>query len=52
MQLLADTYMETGEIEKAENLLRYSNFSYIDFLRDVGKYFNIPYMLNKDIRVA
>ncbi len=24
-------------------------FSYIDFLRDVGKYFNIPYMLNKDI---
>ena len=26
-----------------------SNFSYIDFLRDVGKYFNIPYMLNKDI---
>ena len=26
-----------------------SHFSYIDFLRDVGKYFNIPYMLNKDI---
>ena len=26
-----------------------SNFSYIDFLRDVGKYFNIPYMLSKDI---
>ena len=26
-----------------------SNFSYIDFLRDVGKYFNIPYMLDKDI---
>ena len=25
------------------------NFSYIDFLRDVGKYFNIPYMLDKDI---
>ena len=25
------------------------DFSYIDFLRDVGKYFNIPYMLNKDI---
>ena len=25
------------------------NFSYIDFLRDVGKYFNIGYMLNKDI---
>ena len=26
-----------------------SNFSYIDFLRDVGKFFNIPYMLSKDI---
>lgn len=25
------------------------NFSYIDFLRDYGKYFNINYMLNKDI---
>ena len=25
------------------------NISYIDFLRDVGKYFNIPYMLDKDI---
>ena len=25
------------------------DISYIDFLRDVGKYFNIPYMLNKDI---
>ena len=25
------------------------NFSYIEWLRDVGKYFNIPYMLNKDI---
>lgn len=25
------------------------DFSYIDFLRDVGKFFNINYMLNKDI---
>ena len=25
------------------------NFSYIDWLRDVGKFFNIGYMLNKDI---
>ncbi len=25
------------------------DFSYIEFLRDVGKYFNINYMLNKDI---
>ena len=25
------------------------DISYIDFLRDVGKYFNIPYMLDKDI---
>ena len=25
------------------------NFTYIDWLRDVGKYFNIGYMLNKDI---
>ena len=25
------------------------DFSYIDWLRDVGKYFNIGYMLNKDI---
>lgn len=25
------------------------NFSYLEFLRDVGKYFNINYMLNKDI---
>ena len=23
--------------------------SYIDFLRDVGKYINVNYMLNKDI---
>ncbi|MBQ1508509.1 MAG: tyrosine--tRNA ligase, partial [Erysipelotrichaceae bacterium] len=26
-----------------------SGMSYIEVLRDVGKYFNIPYMLNKDI---
>ncbi len=25
------------------------DFSYLEFLRDVGKYFNINYMLNKDI---
>ena len=25
------------------------DMSFIDFLRDVGKYFNVPYMLNKDI---
>ena len=25
------------------------DISMIDFLRDVGKYFNVPYMLNKDI---
>ena len=25
------------------------NFSYIEWLRDVGKYFNVGYMLNKDI---
>lgn len=25
------------------------NFSFIDWLRDVGKYFNVGYMLNKDI---
>ena len=25
------------------------DISYIDFLRDIGKYFNIPYMLDKDI---
>lgn len=25
------------------------SFSYLEFLRDVGKYFNINYMLNKDI---
>jgi len=25
------------------------DFSYIDWLRDVGKYFNVGYMLNKDI---
>ena len=35
--------------EVVNNYYWLSNFSYIDFLRDVGKYFNIPYMLNKDI---
>ena len=25
------------------------DMSFIDFLRDIGKYFNVPYMLNKDI---
>ncbi len=25
------------------------DYTFIDFLRDVGKYFNVPYMINKDI---
>ncbi len=26
-----------------------SGYSYLDFLRDIGKYFNVAYMINKDI---
>ncbi len=27
----------------------FKDYNYIDFLRDVGKYFNVAYMINKDI---
>lgn len=27
----------------------FENYGYLDFLRDVGKYFNVAYMINKDI---
>ena len=35
--------------EMVNNLDWTENITIIDFLRDTGKYFNVPYMLNKDI---
>ncbi len=35
--------------EMVNNLDWTENITLIDFLRDVGKYFNVPYMLSKDI---
>ena len=38
-----------GNIELVNNYDWMKDFSYLDFLRDIGKYININYMLNKDI---
>ena len=38
-----------GNVEIVNNYDRFKDISLIDFLRDVGKYININYMLNKDI---
>ena len=37
------------DCEMVNNLDWTENITMIDFLRDVGKFFNVPYMLNKDI---
>ena len=38
-----------GNVEIVNNYDWFKDISLIDFLRDVGKYININYMLNKDI---
>ena len=38
-----------GNVEVVNNYDWIKDFSFIDFLRDVGKYVNVNYMLNKDI---
>ena len=38
-----------GKAEIVNNYDWIKDFSYLDFLRDVGKYINVNYMLNKDI---
>ena len=38
-----------GNVEVVNNYDWIKNFNFIDFLRDVGKYININYMLDKDI---
>ncbi len=38
-----------GDAEIVNNYDWIKDFSYLDFLRDVGKYINVNYMLNKDI---
>ena len=37
------------EVQLVNNYDWFKNMNYIDFLRDVGKYINVNYMLNKDI---
>ena len=38
-----------GKVEVVNNYDWIKDFTFIDFLRDVGKYINVNYMLNKDI---
>lgn len=38
-----------GKAEIVNNFVWTKDFSFLDFLRDVGKYINVNYMLNKDI---
>lgn len=38
-----------GDVEVVNNYDWMKNFSFLDFLRDVGKYINVNYMLDKDI---
>lgn len=38
-----------GNVEVVNNYDWIKNFNFIDFLRDVGKYINVNYMLDKDI---
>ena len=37
------------EIQIVNNYDWFKNINYIDFLRDVGKYINVNYMINKDL---
>jgi tyrosyl-tRNA synthetase len=43
------TNLFKGNVEIVNNYDWMSNYTYLDFLRDVGKYININYMINKDI---
>ena len=43
------TELFNGNVEVVNNYDWIKEFSFIDFLRDVGKYINVNYMLNKDI---
>lgn len=38
-----------GNVEIVNNYDWMKNYNYLDFLRDIGKYINVNYMLNKDI---
>ena len=38
-----------GQAEIVDNDRWTKDYSYLDFLRDIGKYINVNYMLNKDI---
>ena len=42
-------YLFGGNVEIVNNYDWIKEFTFIDFLRDVGKYINVNYMLNKDI---
>ena len=37
------------DIEVLNNYDWFKNYNYIDFLRDIGKYVNVTYMVNKDL---
>lgn len=37
------------EVQLVNNFDWFKNINYIDFLRDVGKYINVTYMINKDL---
>ena len=37
------------DIEVLNNYDWFKNYNYIDFLRDIGKYVNVAYMINKDL---
>ena len=37
------------EVQLVNNFDWFKNMNYIDFLRDVGKYINVSYMINKDL---
>ena len=38
-----------GEVEIVNNYDWFKGYEYLDFLRDIGKYINVNYMLDKDI---
>ena len=43
------TGLFNGNVEIVNNYDWMKDYSYLDFLRDVGKYINVNYMINKDI---
>jgi len=43
------TELFDGNVEVVNNYDWIKDFTFIDFLRDIGKYINVNYMLNKDI---